>query len=71
MTDEVPAKRVPEAFAFRREILQPVLSYHLDACLREDTHLLEPHVLRRDDELDAVADAGADTTEIRPDDFSG
>ena len=59
VTDEVPAEDVAVGGVLALEILSAVLSDDLYSGLDENRHLLDGHVLRGDDDADAVADLGS------------
>jgi hypothetical protein len=52
----VPPKGVRVPVLLGDEVLQPVLADHLDARRGQDRHVLDGHVLGRDDDRDPVAD---------------
>ena len=62
VTDEVPAEGVAVGGVLALEILSAVLADDLDSGLDENGHLLDGHVLRGDDDGDAVADLVADAS---------
>src|SRR5262249_8056750 len=61
MPDEVPPERVAVDGVLPLEVLRPVLAHDLDAGLDEGTHLLDPHVLRRDHSRPRVPSLVANT----------